>query len=161
LARPIGKKATYRRELASFYSVRSSFSPARTRPAFCPAPSEAPTIIGVESPSHPRVAYSPSLSRLLQVSALAAGDSLLSHRRARLFCNPGPRRSVNWLVYPRWQPLLSKGLLKPSNQRRRGPIGTSLPAEGELTPRALTSSYTTLRVRLAKTAQHLGLPRRS
>jgi hypothetical protein len=159
LARPIGKKATYRRELASFYSVRSSFSPARTRPAFCPAPSGDPVIIGVESPSHPRVAYSPSSSRLLQVSALAAGGSLLSHRCARLFCNPGPGQRSYW--YPRWQPLLSKGLVKPSNYRCRGPIGTPLPAEGELTPRALTSSYTTLRRRLAKTAQHLGLPRRS
>lgn len=40
-------------------------------------------------------------------------------------------------------------------------IGMPLPAEGELTPRALTSLYTTLRVRLPKRLNISGLARHS
>src|SRR5829696_8512305 len=53
------------------------------------------------------------------------------------------------LRLPRGQPLMSKDLVKPLNIAT-GPILTPLPAEGELTPRALTSSYTTLGVRPPK-----------
>ena len=52
---------------------------------------------------------------------------------------------------------MSKGLVKTLNIAT-GTYWDALPAEGELTPRALTSSYTTLGVRLPKTAQQLGPP---
>jgi hypothetical protein len=55
---------------------------------------------------------------------------------------------------------MSKGLVKTLNIAT-GTYWDALPAEGELTPRALTSSYTILGVRLPKRLNISGLARHS